>query len=76
MNGFTKYETSVRDNIAGMIRSGECNRAREVSRKFTSHKSRGAKRRMLLKSTVKFWISLMNGDDCKSWEFYKSNESA
>jgi len=65
MNGYTEYERDTKRQISFLIRQGgkqNCEAARDLARKFLSNKWRAAKRRTLL-NTVKYFVSVMNGQD-------------
>lgn len=62
-NGFTDFEIRQRDTIRELIEAGgldNCNKARELRRKFLRHKTRRNLRSGLLR-TVKFMVSVTNG---------------
>lgn len=62
LNGFTNKEIATRNEIADLIAAKKFSEAKELSVSFiNSNKKRSLKRRSLLKQTVKFWITLMNG---------------
>jgi hypothetical protein len=64
MKGYTTNELATRKQIAELISSKQFCEARELSIAFIqANKKRAAKRRQLLKATVRFWITAMNSKE-------------
>jgi hypothetical protein len=68
MQGFSSYEVRTRDRIRDLIRAGgkqNCDKAREIRRKFLDVSTPTRIKRQGLLRTIRFLVTVVNGTDTK-----------